>query len=364
MDSKGGFFNGASQFRRAAVTIVIQPPWNCRLRRGQSRLILAAQPVYIRKNDDKTMNQTLISAPLRRLVRSLPRLAFLCLLAAGAPLTVGASIEHVVVIGCDGMGSLAFTETNAPVMRRLMREGAWTLRARGVMPTSSSPNWASMIMGAGPEQHGVTSNEWETNKFDIAPTVVGTGGMFPTIFGALRAQRPTARILCVHDWDGFGRLMERSAVDVLENVKGSPATAQRAVELVKERKPNFLFIHFDDVDHAGHKFGWKTPEYFEAVEMIDGLIGQVLASLDEAGIRKQTLVLVTADHGGVEKKHGGTTMAELEIPWIIAGPGVRVGHQIQSAVNTYDTAATLAMVFGIKPPESWIARPVREAFIE
>ena len=50
---------------------------------------------------------------------------------------------------------------------------------------------ASMIMGAGPEQHGVTSNEWETNKFEIAPTVVGPGGMFPTIFGLLRAQRPS-----------------------------------------------------------------------------------------------------------------------------------------------------------------------------
>ena len=71
-----------------------------------------------------------------------------------------AGAEHVVIIGCDGMGSVAFLpQTNAPVMRRLMREGAWTLHARGVMPTSSSPNWASMIMGAGPEQHGMTSND-------------------------------------------------------------------------------------------------------------------------------------------------------------------------------------------------------------
>jgi len=46
-----------------------------------------------------------------------------------------------------------------------MREGAWTLHARGVMPTVSSPNWASMIMGAGPEQHGVTSIDWQPYKF-------------------------------------------------------------------------------------------------------------------------------------------------------------------------------------------------------
>jgi len=31
-------------------------------------------------------------------------------------------------------------------------------------------------------------------------------------------------------------------------------------------------------------------------------------------------------------------------------------------VNTYDTAATIARVFGLKPPACWIARPVSEAF--
>ncbi|HTH46289.1 MAG TPA: alkaline phosphatase family protein, partial [Candidatus Limnocylindria bacterium] len=148
-------------------------------------------------------------------------------LAAGVP-----GIEHVVVIGCDGMGSLSFLPTNAPIMHRLMREGAYTLRARGVMPTSSSPNWASMIMGAGPEQHGVTSNDWETNKFEIPALEKGPEGMFPTIFRVLREQRPKASIVCVHDWDGFGRLFERHSVDLVENVKSSVLTAERAAVVI------------------------------------------------------------------------------------------------------------------------------------
>src|SRR5467141_748328 len=166
-------------------------------------------------------------------------------------------IKHIVVIGCDGFGSVGFTPSNAPVLHKLMREGAWTLHARGVLPTVSSPNWASMIMGAGPAQHGITSNDWETNKFEIAPIAVGSGGIFPTIFGVIREHKPKAKIACVHDWDGFGRLVEPQALDLLENVKGSPATARRAIEIIREMKPAFLFIHFDDVDHAGHKFGWK-----------------------------------------------------------------------------------------------------------
>src|SRR6266576_6507251 len=161
-----------------------------------------------------------------------------CFVSNGAQ----SSAKHVVVIGCDGFGSLGFTSTNAPVLHRLMREGSFTLHARGVMPTSSSPNWASMIMGAGPEQHGVTSNDWETNKFDITPVAVGSGGIFPTIFGLIREQKRGAVIACVHDWDGFGRLIEPRVPDLLENVKLSAATADCAIEVIRQRKPTFLFI--------------------------------------------------------------------------------------------------------------------------
>ncbi len=272
-------------------------------------------------------------------------------------------VEHVVIVGCDGMGAVAFTKNDAPVMHRLMREGAWTLHARGVMPTVSSPNWASMIMGAGPEQHGVTSNDWEPDKFDIAPTAVGSGGIFPTIFGVLRDQRPAAQIVCIHDWDGFGRLLEPKAPNVLQHVPGTPATATRAIALFRERRPTFLFIHFDAVDHAGHTFGWKTPQYFQAVNQVDALIGRLLDTIRDTGLQEKTVVLVTGDHGGKGKKHGGNSMAELEIPWIIVGPGVAAGHEIKSFVNTCDTAATVAWIFGLKPPACWIGRPVREALL-
>jgi len=271
---------------------------------------------------------------------------------------------HVVVIGCDGFGSLGFTPSNVPVLHKLMREGAYTLRARGVMPTSSSPNWASMIMGAGPEQHGVTSNDWQPDKFDISPVTVGLGGIFPTIYGLIREQKPKAYIACVHDWDGYGRLIEPKVPDLLENVKGSALTAERAIEVIRQKKPTFLFIHFDDVDHAGHKSGWKSPEYFKAVEAVDALIGKVLAVLDQTGMRKETVVIMTADHGGVGTSHGGATMEEIEIPLILNGPGIASGIQLKSPVNTYDLAPTIARIFHLKPPTCWIGRPVLEAFNE
>ena len=270
--------------------------------------------------------------------------------------------EHVVIIGCDGMSPNGILKAKTPVMNQLMKEGAYTLHARGVMPTTSSPNWASMIMGAGPEQHGVTSNDWQTNKFDIVPTAVGSGGIFPTIFGLLREQRRESVIACFYDWNDFGRLLEWKAPDILEDSDGPTNAVQHAVAYIKQKKPTFTFIHLDHVDHAGHAIGHGTPEYYASVEVADKLIGEVIQGLKDAGIWKKTIILITADHGGVNKGHGGATMVEIEIPWIIFGPGVAVGKEIKKPVNTYDTAATVAYIFGLQPPECWIAKPVTDAF--
>src|SRR3954470_14067976 len=129
----------------------------------------------------------------------LPILALACAAVASC------QSQRAVLLGIDGLGSKGLASAHTPNIDSLRRNGAWTLHARGVMPTSSSPNWASMIMGAGPEQHGVTSNDWKPDQFDIAPVCTGRGGIFPTIFGVLREKRPDAKLACFHEWDGFGR---------------------------------------------------------------------------------------------------------------------------------------------------------------
>lgn len=271
-------------------------------------------------------------------------------------------VKHLVIIGCDGMSPDGVLKAKSPVMRRMMAEGSYTLHARGVMPTSSSPNWASMIMGAGPEQHGVTSNDWQTNKFEIAPVAVGSGGIFPTIFGLLREQRPRSEMGVFHDWNDYGRLFERAAVNVIEDSDGPTNAVRHAVAYIEAKKPTFTFIHMDHVDHVGHEIGHGTPEYYASVDVADMLIGEVLDGLKRSGLDRSTIVLVTADHGGVGKKHGQPTMAEIEIPWILFGPRVKRGHELQTPVNTYDTAATAAHILGVKPHPAWIAKPILEAF--
>lgn len=42
--------------------------------------------------------------------------------------------------------------------------------------------------------------------------------------------------------------------------------------------------------------------------------------------------------------------------------GIKKGEKLTQSIMTYDTAATIAYIFGLKTPQVWIGRPVKAAF--
>ncbi|TDD95036.1 alkaline phosphatase family protein [Flavobacterium cellulosilyticum] len=272
-------------------------------------------------------------------------------------------IKHVVVIGFDGLSPNGLDNANTPNFDKLISEGASTMHARSVLPTSSSTNWASMIMGAGPEQHGITSNSWEKNNFVLPPVVQSEDFLFPTIFNLVHTKIKNAEIGAIYHWDGFGRLFEKSAVDYDISPKTEDDTALLASAYLKSKQPTFTFIHFDHVDHAGHEYGHGTPEYYKSVEKADVLLGQVMEAIALSGMGNETLVIVSSDHGGIGKGHGGASLQEIEIPFILWGKSIKKNFKIIDPVYQYDNAATVAFALGLKLPMACIGKPVKNAFI-
>ncbi len=272
-------------------------------------------------------------------------------------------IEHVVVIGIDGMSPNGIQKANTPTLDSMIQNGATTMHARSVLPSSSSPNWASMIMGADTEQHGVTSNGWEKFDHQLPPVVVTENGTFPTIFTLFKDQQPEAHVGAIYDWDGFGRLFEKSDVDFDIDGDHEDKTTEEAVNYIKEHTPKFTFVHLDHVDHAGHAQGHGTPDYFQSVEKADSLIAEIVNATKDAGIFEKTMFIVSADHGGLGFGHGGESLAEMEIPFILYGAGIKKGYKIDETVYQYDNAATVAYTMGLQTPQAWIGRPVKGAFI-
>ncbi|PKP92996.1 MAG: phosphodiesterase [Alphaproteobacteria bacterium HGW-Alphaproteobacteria-16] len=296
--------------------------------------------------------------PIRRYAMAI-MLALVALGATQASAQTERKAGHVIIIGVDGLSPDGISKAKTPIMDDMMEKGSWTMNARGVLPTTSSANWASILTGVGPEQHGVTSNDWRVGEFNIPTSVTGSGNFFPSIFQLLRDRQPGWKIGSIYNWAGFADLYDRRFVDHDAHGETEEATTQLAVDYILRDKPDFLFIHLDNIDHIGHSVGHGTPAYYEAVEQVDARIGRIRQATIDAGIARDTVIIVTSDHGGVGKGHGGETLAEIEVPWIIYGKGIRSGNKLDLPINTFDTPATSAWLLGVEVPYAWIGRPVK-----
>jgi len=284
--------------------------------------------------------------------------------------------NHIIVIGIDGLTSDGIHNANTPTIDSLLLHAAYTFSCQAVLPTSSSPNWASMIMGASPIKHGVTSNDWEPDDPNIDLECTGRDGkgrnsqMWPTIFGELRRQDPLSKIACFNNWWGFDRLIEKGILTkhrrsgLLSSAfnKGHFNVTRKASRYFKKKSPNLMFVHLDHVDHAGHEFGYGTHQYYDAVHEADNLIKRLIHGIERSGKANKTHILITSDHGGIGTGHGDDSPEERLIPWILTGPNIKAG-ELGINVNTFDTAATLAYILTIDKPECWEGVPVLEAFL-
>ncbi len=61
------------------------------------------------------------------------------------------------------------------------------------------------------------------------------------------------------------------------------------------RRPGLAYLYWGDVDKAGHHYGWGSLQWGDALAELDFELGRLARSLP-----KDTLLLVTADHGMVD----------------------------------------------------------------
>lgn len=271
-------------------------------------------------------------------------------------------VDHVVLIGSDGFGAFIIKEHPEafPNITKLMSEGSSTLEMRSVLPSSSAVNWASMLMGAGPELHGYTT--WGSKTPDLPSREVSKNGTFPCIFSLVAQKYPKAEMCALYSWDGIGYLFDTTSVQYKVNTPNDGVLVEQAVEYLAAKKPKLAFFCMAEPDHVGHSKGWGTPEYLEMCKQIDTYVGQIVAGVEKAGMANNTVIIFAADHGGIEKGHGGKTMVEMQVPFVVKGPGIKKGHTIPESMMIYDNAATMAYILGTPQPQVWLGRPAMSIF--
>src|SRR6266550_5542037 len=274
------------------------------------------------------------------------------ILIGGCDRSVGRArpaVEHVVIVSIDGLRPDMMLRTNTPVMKSLMRSGCYTMWARTTEVSITLPSHVSMLTGVVPERHAIWWNIELDKEYMRYPSV-------PTIFELAKARGLTTALAV-----GKGKLEalgKKGSLDWAywpDGYAQAYQVAEEARKIIEEHRPHLFFIHFPDVDAAGHGSGWGSRQQSLAVERCDQALGMVMAALRRAGIAETTAIIVTSDHGGAGYSHGADDMRSRNIPWMISGPGIRKNIDLTTkdtlVVNTEDTFATACYLLKIPMDE-------------
>ncbi|MCA9984942.1 MAG: sulfatase-like hydrolase/transferase [Anaerolineales bacterium] len=124
-----------------------------------------------------------------------------------------------------------------------------------------------------------------------------------------------------------------------------------------ERHPHLRWWrgHTESAVVAEAEVARARAAYWALVSRLDALIGQVLTTLARLGLRENTLIVYTSDHGDMLGEHGLWWKhvfyeESVKVPLIVSWPGVLpAGQQLNQVVSALDVGATILDALGAPP---------------
>ncbi len=273
---------------------------------------------------------------------------------AAAPLGAAAPAQsrRVVAVLVDGLRvDTAADIATMPFLAELRARGASaTMGVR--TPSYSVPGWTVLMTGAWTELHGGLA----MNPPDVS---AAPAWVEDSIF---RAAHDAGLRTGVSGTDWFAPLIPTADLTTSffvheETDAADQASTDAAIRMIEGDQVDFLLLHLNEVDHAGHySGGGDSAGWRSAASKADARLRAVASSLD---LTRDTLV-VFSDHGHLDQGgHGGPEDIVVRSPLVLAGSGVRAGATIRNAsaatrdpmtidAAQTDLAPTLAALLGTR----------------
>uniref|UniRef100_A0A0G4HVJ9 Metalloenzyme domain-containing protein n=1 Tax=Chromera velia CCMP2878 TaxID=1169474 RepID=A0A0G4HVJ9_9ALVE len=288
--------------------------------------------------------------------------------------------KHVMYIGIDGFGGEYMRNASGeiPSLSELCKNGSVTFEMRDQMPSVSAPNWATILTGLDPVLSGIQDNDWAPDSRhtdpDLGqtglPPVSGKGAIPESIFDMIRREQTQRTIRVAHNWDWIKFMCGENNCD--DRFRGDDdavaAKVSEWVGAIGEDERTFTFVHFDEVDGVGHSSYWGSDKYYEAVRGRDKNVQTIVTALSARGFLGDSLIVVTADHGGFGSGHGGFRLSDMNVPAVFVGPGVKKGFKFGEGgniqrTNNRDLVPTILKLMGIARGRYMTGRVLEEIFV-
>ncbi len=217
--------------------------------------------------------------------------------------------KKAVLIGIDGLQYEQIAKINTPNLDKFNIKKGYTGGIHGTesqQVTSSGPSWMSILTGVWTDQHGIVDNAKE--KLCQAPSV----------FNFIREHNKNAYTTSVSTWKNINIFLKDDMYKTNFSSQGGNdvLSTELIINQITDYASDFSFVHLDDVDHAGHAYGFGKT-HTATVEHIDALIGNILEVIKKRELKyhEDWLVLVVTDHGRDAKgfSHGAQKINQKTI---------------------------------------------------
>lgn len=210
--------------------------------------------------------------------------------------------QRIVVVLVDGLGAeqLAARSGYAPFLRGAQNLG----ELDAAFPSTTASSLAALGTGAPVGVHGLTGYDSYCPELGTAVNMLGN---WDDRVDPLRWQ-PTPTVLqrlADQDIDAVtvsrGKFRDSALTRAalrggrFVGAEGVFARTRAAQENLRAGRRALMYFYWDDLDKIGHRHGWGSPQWSEALEELDSSLRRLVSALPQ-----DTAVVLSADHGMVD----------------------------------------------------------------
>ena len=283
-------------------------------------------------------------------------------------------------IRADHMSVYGYERPTTPHLERLA-ESSVAFDAAYATSSTTGPSHATLFTGLYAPRHGVNANAVALGETHVTLAEVlrehgfDTAGIIGSFVLDGRFGFAQGFDVFQQDFDLGGGKFKATHWEGIRLKEGfdrraSDTTARALTWLESARdtsKPFFLFLHYFDphepyVPPEPYRSSFVQDEsdavqnYDAEIAYTDAQIGRFLDALDAMGLRQQTLVIVTSDHGQGLGQHNELYHAvniyeeSVRAPLLMGGPGIVVPQRRAELFEQVDVLPTVLGLLGIESP--------------
>jgi phosphonoacetate hydrolase len=247
--------------------------------------------------------------------------------------------QRTVVIMFDGFGLDYLQQSDMPILRRWQRDGVYQ-QVRGVMPSVTKANNASICCGCFPREHGITGNSYfdmtadheeymEAADLLLAPTLFEHAAKVGVSSALLSSKKKTISLL--RRGTATSLTAEEASAEWVDRLGPAPPIYSREINYwivraaiyILKRQPELQCLYVHTTDYPMHTWAPDAAESKEHLKSMDTLLGEAYEAAPDAQF------LLTADHGMNHK----TRAYDLEKK--LARAGLEIRTLISTELDSY-----------------------------